>query len=186
MAHLAGGILHAVEVVVVVGHASLRVPFVQSEAPANIRFAHLPVSSTTFEVVRRRHIPDHSTWQGLPDHFEGSNIANDPGFYTIENKSADPERTVETSMSRITPWDGNVIHDLRVGTGFHASRFATTAARVVAVEPGAHLRLRLMQRLIDQQLSNISVVGASATDRILTSRHRLDIDYNLLLIHRLY
>jgi SAM-dependent methyltransferase len=103
-------------------------------------------------------------WHLLPEHYEGSNIANDPGLYEIENESADPDGTVEMAMQRIAPWDGKVVLDLGAGTGFHVPHFAATAAHVVVVEPGAHLRLHLMQRLIDQQISNASVIGASAAD----------------------
>jgi len=42
-------------------------------------------------------------WHLLLEHYEGSNIANDPGLYEIENESADPDGTVEVAMNRIAP-----------------------------------------------------------------------------------
>jgi ubiquinone/menaquinone biosynthesis C-methylase UbiE len=113
-------------------------------------------------------------WHLLPQHFEGTNIANDPDLYEVENESADPDRTVETAMAQIAPWDGKVVLDLGAGTGFHVRRLAATAAHVIAVEPGAELRRRLMQRLIDQDLTNVSVLGASAADLPLRD-HTVDI-----------
>ncbi|MGB3328892.1 MAG: class I SAM-dependent methyltransferase, partial [Thermomicrobiales bacterium] len=84
--------------------------------------------------------------------------------YEIENESADPDGVIERAMARIAPWDGKVVLDLGAGTGFHLPRFADRAAHVIAIEPDGHLRLRLMQRLIDRQLTNVSVIGASAAD----------------------
>lgn len=103
-------------------------------------------------------------WHLLPQHFLHSNIANDPDVYEVENESADSDRVIERAMARIAPWEDKVVLDLGAGTGFHLPRFASTAAHVVAVEPAAHLRLRLMKRLVDLNLPNVSVIGASAAD----------------------
>ena len=104
------------------------------------------------------------TWPENPEFYANSNISNDPALYEIENLAADPDQTVEAAMQRVAPWDGKVVLDLGAGTGFHIPRFASTATHVVAVEPDGHLCRLMMQRVADQHLTNVSVIGASAAD----------------------
>lgn len=104
------------------------------------------------------------SWPENPEFYANTNIANDPAIYEIENLAADPEGTVEAAMMRIAPWQGKVVLDIGAGTGFHIPRFARAAAHVVAVEPDGHLCRLIMQRVVDQNLTNVSVIGASAAD----------------------
>lgn len=115
----------------------------------------------------RTHAPmtyAEQTWPENPEFYANSNISNDPGLYEIENLAADPDQTVEAAMQRISPWHGKVVLDIGAGTGFHIPRFAKTAAHVVAVEPDGHLCRHLMQRVVKENLTNVSVIGASAAD----------------------
>lgn len=104
------------------------------------------------------------TWPESPEFYANSNISNDPDLYETENLAADPDQVVEAAMQRIAPWDGKVVLDIGAGTGFHIPRFATTATHVVAVEPDGRLCRLMMQRVVNQNLTNVSVVGASAAD----------------------
>lgn len=104
------------------------------------------------------------TWPENPEFYANSNIANDHELYEIENLAADPDQTVEAAMRRIAPWDGKVVLDIGAGTGFHIPRFATAAAHVVAVDPEPHLRQVMMQRMVREGITNVSIIGASAAD----------------------
>ncbi len=108
---------------------------------------------------------NHSTnepWQATPAFLRAPNISGDPDLYEIENLAADPDGAVEAAMRRIRPWDGAVVMDVGAGTGFHIERFHQDAAHVIAVEPEPALRLGLMRRLVDRNLTRTSVIGASA------------------------
>jgi ubiquinone/menaquinone biosynthesis C-methylase UbiE len=116
------------------------------------------------------------TWPENPEFYAHSNIANDPELYEIENRAADPDQTVEAAMQRIAPWDGKVVLDIGAGTGFHIPRFAATAVHVVAVDPEPHLRQLMMQRVVSGNLTNVSIIGASAADIPLR-------DYSVDIVH---
>lgn len=117
-------------------------------------------------------MPD--AWHDTPGFLRAPNIAGDADLYEIENRAADPDRTVESAMTRIAPWDGKVVLDLGAGTGFHLDRWHATAAHVVAVEPDPALRLRMVRRIADTRLDRVSVIGASAADLPLRD-HSVDI-----------
>ena len=101
-------------------------------------------------------------WHHTPEFMRAPNISGDADLYEIENSAADPDGTVEAAMRRIHPWDGCVLMDVGAGTGFHIERFHRDAAHVIAVEPEPALRLALMRRLVDRNLTRTSVIGASA------------------------
>lgn len=101
-------------------------------------------------------------WNETPEFLRAPNISGDADLYEIENAAADPARTVETAMRRIAPWEGKVLMDIGAGTGYHIERFHRDAAHVIGVEPDPALRLRLMQRIVDRNLMQTSVIGASA------------------------
>lgn len=113
-------------------------------------------------------------WHATPGYMRSPNIATDADLYEIENLAADPDRTVEQAIQRIAPWSGKVVMDVGAGTGYHLERFHDAAAHVIAVEPSANLRLRMMQRIVDRTLDRTSVVGASAVDIPLRD-HCVDI-----------
>ncbi len=102
------------------------------------------------------------------------NIVDNPAVYEIENLAADRDCLIESAMQRVKPWDGMVIADIGAGTGFHAVRFAKTAARVIALEPIDHLRSDITRRVIQNGAGNISVVAGSAESTGLAD-HSVDI-----------
>lgn len=115
-------------------------------------------------------MPMTAPWYETPAFLRAPNIAGDPDLYEIENRAADPEGTVEAAMRRIAPWDGKVLMDVGAGTGYHIERFHQDAAHVVAVEPDPALRMTLMRRVADRNLTRTSVIGASATSIPLRDR----------------
>ncbi len=113
-------------------------------------------------------------WHHTPGFMRAPNISGDADLYEIENSAADPDGTVEAAMRRIHPWDGCVLMDVGAGTGFHIERFHRDAAHVIAVEPEPALRLALMRRLADRNLTRTSMIGASAVSIPLRD-HSVDI-----------
>lgn len=101
-------------------------------------------------------------WHQIPGFLRSPNISGDWRLYEIENRAADPEETIESTMERIAPWRDKVLIDVGAGTGYHIERFHRDAAHVIAVEPDPTLRLELMQRIATSQLARTSVLGASA------------------------
>src|SRR4051812_40661605 len=67
------------------------------------------------------------------------NIWNSPQVYEIENWAVDPAGVTEPAMRRPRPWDGATALDLGWGAGFRLPLFASTAGRVVGIEPHAGL-----------------------------------------------
>lgn len=115
-------------------------------------------------------------WHQNPQYLRAPNISGDPDLYEIENLAADPDGVVEAAMRRIHAWDDAVVMDVGAGTGFHIERFHRDAAHVIAVEPDPALRLALMRRLVDRNLTRTSVIGASAAS-IPLGDHSVDIAY---------
>lgn len=113
-------------------------------------------------------------WHQIPGFLRSPNISGDWRLYEIENRAADPDRTVERAMERIAPWRGKVFMDVGAGTGYHIERFHEDAGHVIAIEPDPDLRLELMQRIAVQRLARTSVIGASAA-AIPLRDHSVDI-----------
>ena len=63
------------------------------------------------------------------------NIWDSPAVYELENRGVDPDGAIDAAMASIRGWDGATVLDIGCGTGFHLPRFASTAARVIGVEP---------------------------------------------------
>jgi SAM-dependent methyltransferase len=101
-------------------------------------------------------------WHQIPGFLRSPNISGDWRLYEVENRAADPEETIESTMERIAPWRDKVLIDVGAGTGYHIERFHRDAAHNIAVEPDPALRLELMQRIVSSQLARTSVLGASA------------------------
>jgi ubiquinone/menaquinone biosynthesis C-methylase UbiE len=101
-------------------------------------------------------------WHQIPGFLRSPNISGDWRLYEVENRAADPEETIESTMERIAPWRDKVLIDVGAGTGYHIERFHRDAAHIIAVEPDPALRLELMQRIVSSQLARTSVLGASA------------------------
>ena len=106
----------------------------------------------------------------FPGVHHSPNIVDTPAIYEIENRAADRDELIESAMQRVRRWDGMVIADIGAGSGFHAIRFATSASRVIALEPVEHLRLAIMRRMVENGVGNISVVAGSAESTGLADR----------------
>lgn len=98
----------------------------------------------------------------FPGVHNSPNIVDTPAVYEIENAAADRECLIESAMERVKSWRDLVLADIGAGTGFHVVRFAEKAKHAIAVEPIGHLRLAIMQRVIEQGAGNVSVVAGSA------------------------
>lgn len=101
-------------------------------------------------------------WHQIPGFLRSPNISGDWRLYEVENRAADPDHVIERAMGDIAPWNGKVMMDVGAGTGFHIESFHLDAAHVIAVEPDAQLRRELMHRLVERNLTQTSVIGASA------------------------
>lgn len=75
------------------------------------------------------------------------NIWNHPDVYEIENRGVDPDGAIEAAMRAVHDWRGQTVLDIGCGTGFHLTRFAVDATRVVGVEPHHPLLARARRRL---------------------------------------
>lgn len=73
------------------------------------------------------------------------NIWQHTATYELENHAADPDGRLWAAMESRADWSERTVLDLGCGTGFHLPRFASTAARVIGVEPHPGL-VRLAQR----------------------------------------
>jgi SAM-dependent methyltransferase len=90
------------------------------------------------------------------------NIWHHPDVYELENKGVDPDRNLESAMSRIRTWVDADVLDLGCGTGFHLPRFAADARDVAGIEPNLDL-VRLARRRVSG-LENVRVLHAVAQD----------------------
>ncbi|MEV5962922.1 class I SAM-dependent methyltransferase [Kribbella sp. NPDC051952] len=88
------------------------------------------------------------------------NIWHHPKVYEIENRAVDPDGVIEPAMRAIRDWAGLTVLDIGCGTGFHLPRFATTAARVIGVEPHGALAEAAQRRT--RELSNVDVRQGTA------------------------
>jgi SAM-dependent methyltransferase len=102
------------------------------------------------------------TTEKLPGVHDAPNIQSAPDLYEIENRAVDPEGRIEAAMWATTSWEGKTVLDLGAGTGFHVPRFHEQAAHVIAVEPHAASRLKIMARVAALNLERVSVMHGSA------------------------
>ena len=103
----------------------------------------------------------------LTDVHPSPNIQENPDIYEIENRAADPDGLIETTMASIMSWDNKIVLDVGAGTGFHIARFHEKAAHVIAVEPHDASRLRAMARVASSKLTRTSVMTGSAEHILL-------------------
>jgi SAM-dependent methyltransferase len=75
------------------------------------------------------------------------NIWNHPCVYEAENRGVDRAGVVEATMRAIHDWADQTVVDVGCGAGFHLPRFASTAARVIGVEPHAATATRARERV---------------------------------------
>ncbi len=88
--------------------------------------------------------------------------AHDAATYDLENRIADPEQRIERFMESIVPLAGVVLADIGAGGGFHACRFAQTAAQVFAIEPAPEMLRQLYARVAASDRANVSVLVSVA------------------------
>src|ERR1051326_7282562 len=88
--------------------------------------------------------------------------ADDQATSDLENQIADPERRIERFMESLISFDGANLADIGAGGGYHACQYARKAARVFAIEPAPAMLRQLYARLVEQGLSNVSVLAATA------------------------
>jgi ubiquinone/menaquinone biosynthesis C-methylase UbiE len=81
----------------------------------------------------------------LPGVIPSPNIWRWPDTYEVENRSVDPAGLLDKAIQQLHPLAGATVLDIGCGTGYHLPHFATTAARVIGVEPHPPL-LRLARR----------------------------------------
>lgn len=88
------------------------------------------------------------------------NIWHHTATYEVENRAVDPDGAIEAAMRAVDTWDGRTVLDVGCGTGFHLPRFASTAARVVGVEP--HGDLVALARRRTRRFEHVSVLQGTA------------------------
>ena len=88
------------------------------------------------------------------------NIWHTPGLYELENLAADPHGRVVQAMREIGDWTGRTFLDIGCGTGFHLPQWATTAARVVGIEP--HPPLVPLARRRTRRWPHVAVLQGAA------------------------
>ena len=88
------------------------------------------------------------------------NIWHTPELYELENRAADPHRRITAAMQEISDWSGRTLLDIGCGTGFHLPLWATTAERVVGVEPHPPL-VSLAKRRVKRS-KNVTVLKGLA------------------------
>ena len=88
------------------------------------------------------------------------NIWHHPAAYELENRAADPDGRIEEAMRTIADWSGRTFLDLGCGTGYHLPRWATSASRVVGVEP--HPDLVAIARRRTRRVDHVQVLQGTA------------------------
>ncbi|WP_207782837.1 class I SAM-dependent methyltransferase [Phytoactinopolyspora limicola] len=96
------------------------------------------------------------------------NIWKYPDVYEIENLGVDPGGLIEQTMRGVHDWSEQVVLDIGCGSGFHLSRFAEAAARVIGVEPHPPL-LRRAQRRAAELGPTVTVLRGTAQSLPLPS-----------------
>jgi SAM-dependent methyltransferase len=92
------------------------------------------------------------------------NIWNHTATYELENRAADPDGRLWAAMRARADWTDRVVLDLGCGSGFHLPEFASTAARVVGVEPHAGLAKLAQRRLRTRRVDNAEVRRGTAQE----------------------
>lgn len=90
------------------------------------------------------------------------NIWDNPAVYEIENLGVDRAGVLAAAMRSHADWADATVLDIGCGTGFHLPWLASTAARVIGVEP--HPPLVAIARRRTRRLPNVTVHDGSATD----------------------
>ncbi|MFC7503504.1 class I SAM-dependent methyltransferase [Nocardioides sp. GCM10030258] len=90
------------------------------------------------------------------------NIWHHTATYELENEAADPDGRLWSAMESRVDWSGQVVLDLGCGSGFHLPRFATTAAKVIGVEPHPGLIRLAERRLRARGTTNAEVLAGTA------------------------
>lgn len=88
------------------------------------------------------------------------NIWNTPELYELENRAADPHDRIVSAMRELGDWAGRTLLDVGCGSGFHLPLWATTAERVVGVEP--HPPLAALARRRTRSLPHVTVLEGTA------------------------
>ena len=95
------------------------------------------------------------------------NIWQRPDVYEVENRAVDPDGRLAEVLRGIRDWSGADVLDIGCGTGHHLPWFASTAARVVGVEP--HPGLAAVARRRCAALPDVAVRVGVAQDLPLPS-----------------
>ena len=100
--------------------------------------------------------------------------STDPSAYERLNECTDPDGKIEQLMWGLAPISGKVVLDIGAGSGFHALRYATEAAHMLAVEPDPRMLDRMWVRIQRHGATNVSALGASA-DALPLSEGLVDV-----------
>lgn len=88
------------------------------------------------------------------------NIWHHTATYELENRAADPDGRLWSTLQTVASWEGRDVLDLGCGSGFHLPLFAATARTVVGVEP--HPDLVALARRRTRRSPNVSVTQGIA------------------------
>ncbi len=95
-----------------------------------------------------------------PGAIPSPNIWHHTATYEVENRAADPHGRILEAMRSVTDWAGREVLDLGCGTGFHLPIWASTARRVVGVDP--HPDLVALARRRTRRLDDVEVMTGLA------------------------
>lgn len=102
------------------------------------------------------------------------NIWHWPEVYEIENRAQDVGGEIWRVLGELVDWTGRDVVDIGCGDGFHLPRFASTARRVVGVEPHPPLVRRALTR----------VAGLPTVEALTGSAQRLPLpDASVDVVH---
>lgn len=88
------------------------------------------------------------------------NIWHHTATYELENRAADPDGRLWSTLHSLAPWEARDVLDLGCGSGYHLPLFAETARSVTGVEP--HPDLVALARRRTRRLANVSVAQGVA------------------------
>lgn len=94
------------------------------------------------------------------DTLPSPNIWHWPEVYEVENRAQDVDGEIWRVLAGLVDWTGRDVADVGCGDGFHLPRFATTARRVVGVEPHPPLVERARARVAE--LPTVEVLAGAA------------------------